>query len=70
MKYHILHDFRTSAPLKAKSSRHSKGLHKLKLLTNVDVKLTSFLGRVINYVLQRFSKLCENWGGDVVTSKF
>ena len=28
-----------------------KGLHKLKLLTNVGVNLTSLLGEVINYVI-------------------
>ena len=50
MKYHILHDFRTFTPFKEKSSNHFKGIHKLKLPTNVDVNLTSFLGGVLNYV--------------------
>ena len=46
MKYHILHDFRTSTPFEEKSSDNLKNLQKLKLLTNLDVKLTSFLGGV------------------------
>ena len=50
MKYHILLDFGTSIPLMEKSSDHFKDLHKLKLLTNFDVDLTSFLGGIINYV--------------------
>ena len=50
MKYHILHDFRTSTPIKEKSPDHFKDLHELKLLTNFDVNLTSFLRGVINYV--------------------
>ena len=49
MKYHILHDFRTSTPFKKTSSDHFKNVYKLKLLTNFDVNLTSFLGGVINY---------------------
>ena len=48
MKYHILHDFRTSTPIKEKSSDHFKDLHEL--LTNFDVNLTPFLRGVINYV--------------------
>ena len=51
MKYDILHDFRASAPFKEKSSDHLKDLNKLKLLTNSDVNLTSFLGGVMNYGL-------------------
>ena len=43
-KYHILHDFRTSTPFEETSSDHFKDLCKLKLLTNFDVNLTSFLG--------------------------
>ena len=48
MKYHILHNFRTSALFKEKSSDHLKDILKLKLLTNFDFNLTSFLVRVIN----------------------
>ena len=48
MKYHILHHFRTSTPFKEKSSDHFKDLHKIELLTNFDVSLTSFLGEVMN----------------------
>ena len=38
MKYHILHDFRTSIPFKEKSS------------DQFDVNLTSHVGGVTNYV--------------------
>ena len=48
MKYHILHDFRTSTPYMEKSSDHFKDLHKLKLLTNLDINLTSSPGGVMN----------------------
>ena len=48
MKYHILHDFRTFVPFKEKSFDQFKDLHKLKLLPNFDVTLTSFLGGVLN----------------------
>ena len=51
MKYHTLHDFRTSTPSKEKSSDPFKDLQKLKLLTNFGVSLTTFLGRVMNYTL-------------------
>ena len=51
MKYHILHDFTAPILFKEESSDHFKALHKLKLLTNFNVNLTSFLGEVINYVL-------------------
>ena len=37
MKYHILHDFRTSTSFEEKSSDHFEDLHELKLLTNFDV---------------------------------
>ena len=46
MKYHILHDFRTSAPFKGKSSDCFKDLHKLKLLTEFYVNLTSLPGEL------------------------
>ena len=48
MKYHILYHFRTSTPFKEKSSDNFKDLHKMELLTNFDVNLTSFLGGVMN----------------------
>ena len=49
MKYvNIWHDFRTFIPFKRK---RSSGHFKLKLLTNFDVKPTSFLGEVVNNVL-------------------
>ena len=47
MKYHILQDSRTSTPFEEKSSDHFKNLHKMKLLSNFDINLTSFLGGVI-----------------------
>ena len=47
MKYHVLHDF-TSTPFEEKSSDHFKDLHKMELLTNFDISLTSFLGGVMN----------------------
>ena len=48
MKYHVLHDFLISTPFQQKSSDHFKGLHKMDLLTNFDISLTSFLGGVTN----------------------
>ena len=48
MKYHILHDFRTSTPFEEKSSDQFKELYKMELLTNFNVNLTSFLGGVMN----------------------
>ena len=50
MKYHILHDFRAPTPLKEKFCDCYKDVYKLKILINVDVNLTSFLGGVMNYV--------------------
>ena len=50
MKYHILHDFRTSNPFDEKCSDLFTDFHKLKLLTSFGVNLTSFLGGVINLV--------------------
>ena len=44
MKYHVVHDFITSTPFEEKSSDHFKDLHKMELLTNFDISLTSFLG--------------------------
>ena len=48
MNYHILHDVRISTPFKEKPSDDFKDLHKLKLLTNFDVNLTSSPGSVTN----------------------
>ena len=48
MKYHILFDFGTSSPFKEKSSHDFQDFHKLKLLTNFDVNVTSFPGGVMN----------------------
>ena len=48
MKYHVLHDFITSTPFVEKSSDHFKYIYKLKLLTNFDISLTSFLVGVMN----------------------
>ena len=48
MKYHVLHDFITSTPFEEKSSDHSKDIHKMELLTNFYISLTSFLGAVMN----------------------
>ena len=48
MKYHVSHDFITSAPFEEKSSDYFKHLHKMELLTNFDISLTSFLGGVMN----------------------
>ena len=48
MKYHALHDFITSTPFEEKSSDHFKDIYKLKLVTNFDISLTSFLGGVMN----------------------
>ena len=50
MKYHILNVFGTSTAFKQKSSDRFKDLCKLKLLTNFDVNVTSFVGGVPNYV--------------------
>ena len=48
MKYHVLHDFITSTLFEEKSSDHFKDIYQLKLLTNFDISLTSFLGGVMN----------------------
>ena len=53
MKYHILYVFITSTAFKEKSSDHFKDISKkkfLKLRTNFDVDMTSFLGRDPNCV--------------------
>ena len=46
MKYHILHDFRTSTLFMEKSSDLLEDLHELKLMTNFDVSLISLPGGV------------------------
>ena len=48
MKCRVLHDFITSFPFEEKSSDYFKDLHKMELLTNFDISLTSFLGGVMN----------------------
>ena len=48
IKYDILQDFRTSIPFKEKSSDHFNDLHKLNLLTNFYVNLTSSPRGVMN----------------------
>ena len=48
MKYHVLHDFITSTSFEEKSSDQFKDSHKMDLLTNFDISLTSFLGGVMN----------------------
>ena len=48
MKYHVLHDLITSTPFEEKSSDHFKVRHKMELLTNFDISLTSFLGGIMN----------------------
>ena len=48
MKYLVLYDFTTSTPFEEKSSDHFKDLHEMELLTNFDVRLTSFCGGVMN----------------------
>ena len=48
MKYHILHAISTSTLFKEESSDHFKDLHKMKLLANFEVNLTSSPGGVTN----------------------
>ena len=48
MKYHGFHYFITSTPFEEKSSYHFKDLHKMELLTNFDISLTSYLRGVMN----------------------
>ena len=48
MKYHVLHDFITFTPFEEKSSDHFKDFHRMQLLINFDISLTSFLGGVMN----------------------
>ena len=48
MKYHSLHDFRTSIPFEEKSADHFIDLHKLKLLPFFDDNLTLSPGGVMN----------------------
>ena len=51
MKYHILHVFRTSIEFIKKSSNNFKDIYKLKILTSLDVSMTSFVKGDPNYVL-------------------
>ena len=51
MKYHILQVFRTSIEFIKKPSDHFKDIDKLKVLTNYDLYMTSFLKGVPFYVL-------------------
>ena len=48
MEYNVLHGFITSTPFEEKSSDHFNDIYKLKLVTNFDISLTSFLGEVMN----------------------
>ena len=48
MEYHVLHDFINSVSFGEEFSDHFKDIYKLKLLTNFDISLTSFLGGVMN----------------------
>ena len=51
MKYHIVHHSRTPISFKEKPTNHCKDLHKLKLVTNFDVNLTSVSGGVMDKTL-------------------
>ena len=51
MKYHVSYHFRPSTLLKKQSSNDIKDLHKLKLLKNFDVNLTSSPGGVTNLTI-------------------
>ena len=51
MKYHILHDFRACTSFKEEYFDHFKDLHKLKLLKNAYVYLTSSQEGDMNNVL-------------------
>ena len=69
MNYLVLHDFGTSTLFKGISCDHFKDLRMLKLLTNSDVYLTSFLGGVTNNV--PIIKFVPPSGNEVrLTSKF
>ena len=46
LKYHILHDFRTSTSFRENPFVSSQDFHKLKLLINFDVNLTSLPGEL------------------------
>ena len=65
MKSHILHDFRASTQFKETSYDDFEGLHKLKLLTNFDLNLTSFPGGVTNYLVSVL--LITPLGGDFIS---
>ena len=57
MEDHILPDFKISSPIKGKSSNHCEGFHKLKRLTNSDVK-PEFITRR-SYELNAYSIFTE-----------
>ena len=65
MKYHILRECRTSTPFKEKSSDHFEDIHKVKLLTNFDVSLTSLIERVttLRRILLHVLAFCYRGGG-------
>ena len=48
MKYRILNDFITFTAFKKKSFDHFEDLHKIELLPNFYISLTSFPGGVMN----------------------
>ena len=56
MNYHIFHGVRSSTAFKEQSSHHFKYLHKLKVLKNFDVSLTSSTGEVMNYASINFKR--------------
>ena len=62
MKYHILCDFRTPTSFKEKSSDHFKYVHKLKLLTDCDIGLTSSPEQLVqNAGHQVTQATCKIW---------
>ena len=72
MKYHILHDFVTLFHIRKNLLIiRFKDLDKLKLLTNFDSSLTSFLGGVMNNVLKNVNSSFRCSRADIrLTSKF
>ena len=73
MKDLIMHYFKTLTPFKEKFSDHFKDLHKLKLLTNIDVSLTSSPGRVTNSKFDTATILyltSEYYSSSVLSEKF
>ena len=73
MKCHFSHEFATATPFKGKFSDDFKDVHTLKMLTNINVNLTSsvtpFLGGVMNNMSK--VKFFTHLGSEVrLTSKF